>query len=146
MFSALSTQFAALAFFLGQEKAPGGPPAPAPAPVPGPGQGPQQPGSPFGSILIPLVLIFVVLYFLIIMPERRTQKSRQAMIRNVRKGDQVVTVAGIIGKVTRVDEREVVLQVDKDSDVKMKFLKSAIQDVIPEGIGDGPATSKEEPK
>ena len=143
MLSALSAMYVRFALFLAQEAqppAPGGAPAPAGAPAvpggaPAPGGGPPQGGSPFGSMWIPLILIFVVFYFLIIMPERRKQKARQAMIRGVRKGDQVVTTSGIIGKVTRVDEQEVVVQIDKENDVRVRFLKSAVHEVVPESGG-----------
>ena len=87
-------------------------------------------------MLLPILLMFAVVWFLMIAPERRKQKARQAMIRNVKKGDQVVTAAGIVGKVVKdvkQEDREVILQVDRDNDVRMRFLKSAIQDVIPEG-------------
>jgi preprotein translocase subunit YajC len=118
---------------LGQEgaapPAPGSPAPTGPAPAPGGGGG----GSPFSSMLFPMVLCLIVFYLLLMLPEQRKQKARKAMIRNVKKGDQVVTTAGIVGKVTKVDGDEVVLQVDRDNDVRIRFQKSAIHDVVPEG-------------
>ncbi len=90
-------------------------------------------GQGGGSILLPLLLCFVVFYFLLILPERRKQKARQSMIGAVKKGDQVITTSGILGKVMRVDERELTIQVDRDNDVRIRFLKSAIHEVVPEG-------------
>src|SRR5258705_11584559 len=111
---------------LGQEgaapPAPGSPAPTGPAPAPGGGGG----GSPFSSMLFPMVLCLIVFYLLLMLPEQRKQKARKAMIRNVKKGDQVVTTAGIVGKVTKVDGEEVVLQVDRDNDVRIRFQKSAI--------------------
>lgn len=150
--SVFSTVFAgifALSLLVGQEQAPApgaAPPAPAPAaaqaapgaaaPAGDPAQAPRGDGGGMGGmggILFPLLLCFVVFYFLLILPERKKTKARKAMINAVKKGDQVVTTAGIIGKVIRVDDREVAVQVDKDNDVRMRFLKSAIHEVIPEG-------------
>ena len=137
-FSSLSTSFFGTLAVLGQEKAatPEAPAAPAPGPAPAPGG-----GGGLGGMLLPILLMFAVVWFLMIAPERRKQKSRQAMIRNIKKGDQVVTAAGIVGKVVKdvkQEDREVILQVDRDNDVRMHFLKSAIQDVIPEGTPGDP--------
>jgi preprotein translocase subunit YajC len=126
----ISTLLADFAGFLAQEQ--GGGQGGAAGGDAGGGAGGQGGGSLL-NLLMPLMLCFVVFYFLLILPERRKQKARVAMIKNVKKGDQVVTTAGILGKVTRVDERDVVVQVDKDNDVRMHFLKSAIHEVIPEG-------------
>ena len=52
------------------------------------------------------------------------------------RGDQVVTSGGLYGKVMKVDEREVLLQIDKNKDVRVRFTKSAILDVVPAGISD----------
>jgi len=133
---------ASLAAFplLAQEKAPEAPPAAAPG-APGTPGGNQAPGGPLGNFLMPLLLCFVVLWFLWLMPERRKQKARKAMLKNVKKGDTVVTTAGIVGKVQRVEDREVVLQVDKDNDIRMRFLKSAVHEVVPEGGEPGSASA-----
>src|SRR6185369_7144896 len=99
-------------------------------------------GGPM-SFLPVLLLMGLVFWFLVIGPERKKQKARQALIRNLKKGDQVVTSAGIVGKVVKdvkQEDREIVLQVDRDNDVRMRFLKSAIQDVLPEGV---PADAKD---
>ena len=54
------------------------------------------------SNLVPFILIFVIMWFLIIRPQQRRVKEHQEMIKNVRRGDTVVTTGGIIGKVTKV--------------------------------------------
>jgi preprotein translocase subunit YajC len=82
---------------------------------------------------VPLLLCFAVFWFLVILPEKKKQKARQAMIREVKKGDQVVTTSGILGKVMKVEDQEIVLQVDRDNDVRIHFQKSAVHEVIPEG-------------
>ena len=82
------------------------------------------------SFLFLLGAMFLVFYFLMIRPERRRQKVRDAMLGRVKKGDTVVTTAGIIGRVHRVEEKEVVLQVDRDSNTRLRFLKSSINEVV----------------
>ncbi len=90
-------------------------------------------GSPLGLIL----LIVPILYFFWFRPESRRTKSREAMLRDLKKGDQVITSSGIIGRVHRADEKEVVIQVDKDSNVKVRFLKSAVSELVTSGKNSG---------
>ena len=65
-------------------------------------------GSPFGgdasllTQLLPFILIFVIMYFLILRPQQKRVKAHQEMVKNVRRGDTVVTSGGLIGKVTKV--------------------------------------------
>lgn len=62
--------------------------------------------------ILPFVLIFVIMYFLIIRPQRQQMKKREEMLKNIRRGDQVITGGGIIGKVTKViDDKEVELEI-----------------------------------
>jgi preprotein translocase subunit YajC len=85
----------------------------------------------FVSIL-PFVLIFVIMYFLIIRPQRAQMKKRGEMLSNIRRGDTVVTGGGLIGKVTKVvDDNE--LEVDLGNGVKVTALRSTISDVRVKG-------------
>jgi preprotein translocase subunit YajC len=102
------------------------PAAPNGQPVP-----PQDPMSFLRSMLVPLVAMVGIFWFLIWRPEGKKRKERQLMIQNVKKGDTVVTNGGLIGKVWRADgPGEIVLIVDKDKDVKARFSRSAIYEVI----------------
>ena len=56
--------------------------------------------------LLPLVLIFAVFYFLMIRPQQNKMKQHREMIENIKKGDQIVTAGGIVGKVVRVDAND----------------------------------------
>lgn len=77
--------------------------------------------------ILPFVLIFVIMYFLIIRPQRTQLKKRQEMLAGVRKGDTVVTGGGFVGKVTRViDDNE--LEIDLGG-TKVTALRSTIADV-----------------
>jgi preprotein translocase subunit YajC len=80
----------------------------------------------------PLLLIFVIFYFLLIRPQQRRAKQHQAMIGAVKKNDVVVTGGGLVGKVTRVDEIEV--EVELAPNVRVKALKGTLSDVRPHGV------------
>src|SRR6478752_252965 len=73
--------------------------------------------------IVPFVLIFVIMYFLIIRPQQRRAKDHQEMIKNVRRGDTVVTSGGIIGKVTRVLEDSTDIEVEIADGVKVKIAR-----------------------
>ena len=78
---------------------------------------------------VPLVLIFVIMYFLMIRPQQQKIKQHRAMVEALRKGDQVVTAGGIKGKVTNVGaDNEITVEIAKD--VSVKIVQSTIQDVI----------------
>ena len=85
-------------------------------------------GATAGLIaFIPYIAIFAIFYFLMIRPQQQRAKAHRAMIDAVKKGDNVVTGGGIIGKVTRVDGDEV--EVEAGPAMKFKVLKSTIADV-----------------
>ena len=78
--------------------------------------------------MAPLVLIFVVFYFLLIRPQQKKMKEHKAKIDAVRKGDQVITGGGLLGKVTRVDE--IYAEVEIAPGMKVKAVKSTLTDVL----------------
>ena len=82
--------------------------------------------------MLPLVLIFVIFYFLLIRPQQRRMKAHQAMIAAVKKNDMVVTGGGLVGKVTKVDEHEV--EVELAPSVRVKALKATLTEVRPHGV------------
>jgi len=81
--------------------------------------------------IFPLVLIFVIFYFLLIRPQQRRMKQHQAMIAAVKPRDTAVTGGGLIGKVTKVDEHEVEIEVAQG--VRLRVVKSMLSDVRPHG-------------
>ncbi len=85
--------------------------------------------SPMMSFLPLLIIMFAVMYFLIIRPQKTKEKKRLEMISNVRKQDRIVTTGGVHGVVTSVKENEVLIRVDDAKDVKLKIDKSAITSV-----------------
>ncbi|HEY0213485.1 MAG TPA: preprotein translocase subunit YajC [Paenirhodobacter sp.] len=78
---------------------------------------------------LPLILIFVIMYFLLIRPQQKKAKEHRAMIEAVRRGDQVVTQGGIIGKVAAVKENGE-LEIEIASGVKVRVVKSSITQVL----------------
>ena len=82
-----------------------------------------------GSFLIILLLMFAVLYFLLIRPQRTQQRRHAELLEGLKVGDEVVTAGGIYGEVTAVDVERVLLEVDED--VRIAVAKRAIASVIP---------------
>ncbi len=74
--------------------------------------------------LIPLILIFVIFYFLLIRPQQKRAKQHQEFINSLRKGDSVITAGGLVGKVLEIDGDEVVL--DLGNNLKVRILKNSI--------------------
>jgi preprotein translocase subunit YajC len=85
-------------------------------------------GASFFIQAIPLVLVFVIFYFLLIRPQSRRMKEHQAQIAAVKKGDRVVTGGGLIGKVTKVTDSEV--EVELGQGVRVTAVKSTLSQVI----------------
>ena len=85
-------------------------------------------GGAFASF-IPLILIFAIMYFLLIRPQQTKLKDHQKMVAALRRGDQVVTQGGLIGKVSKVkDDNEV--EVELGEGVKVRVVKSTIAQVL----------------
>ncbi|MEO1140154.1 MAG: preprotein translocase subunit YajC [Pseudomonadota bacterium] len=78
---------------------------------------------------VPLILIFAIMWFLLIRPQQKKLKEHQAMVAALRKGDQVVTQGGMIGKVTRVKDGEEV-EVEIADGVKVRVVKTTIAQVL----------------
>lgn len=81
--------------------------------------------------MLPLVLMFVVLYFIMIRPQMKKQKEHRAMIDALVKGDEVVTVGGMLGKVSKLGDNYVGL--DIASGVEIQVQRSAVVQVLPKG-------------
>jgi len=82
--------------------------------------------------LLPFVLIFVIMYFLILRPQQKRVKSHQEMVKNVRRGDMVVTNGGLIGKVTKVIDDEQI-EIEIADDVRIRQVRSMVTDVRAKG-------------
>ena len=96
-----------------------------------------QAGSMFGGdnmlvSLLPFILIFVIMYFLILRPQQKRVKQHAEMVKNVRRGDTVVTSGGLVAKVTKVIDDEKV-EVEVASDVRVVQMRSMLADVRAKG-------------
>jgi len=96
-------------------------------------EGEGRPGEFIFSVL-PIVFIFVIMYFLLIRPQKTREKERQALLSQLKKNDHVLTTGGIYGIVTSVKDDEVTLRVDETQNTRIRFAKSAIAAVVnPDG-------------
>jgi preprotein translocase subunit YajC len=82
--------------------------------------------------LLPFVLIFVIMYFLILRPQQKRVKQHQELVKNVRRGDTVITSGGLIGKVTKVVDDDT-LEIEVADGVKIRQLRQMISDVRAKG-------------
>ena len=82
--------------------------------------------------LLPFVLIFVIMYFLILRPQQKRVKQHAEMVKNVRRGDTVVTSGGLVGKVTKVIDDDQI-EVEVASEVRVRQMRSMIADVRAKG-------------
>ena len=89
------------------------------------------------SLIVPTVLIIGIMYFLMIRPQQKRLKEHQAMIAAIKRGDTVVTSGGILGKVTKVDDNE--LQVEIAEGVRIKVMRGTVSEVRTKGE---PASAK----
>lgn len=83
--------------------------------------------------IVPFVLIFVVMWFLVIKPQQRRSRDHQDMLKNVRRGDTVVTAGGIVGKITKVIDDAPDIEVEIAEGVRVKVARSMISEVRSKG-------------
>ena len=88
-------------------------------------------GAAFIMQMMPLLLIFVIFWFLLIRPQQKRMKQHRDMIAAVKRNDTAVTSGGIVGKVTKVDDNEVELEIAPN--VRVKVVKGMLSDVRPHG-------------
>ncbi len=89
-------------------------------------------GSPQGSggnplaMWMPIILIFVIMYLLILRPQAKRQKEQQKMLESLQKGDNVVTAGGIYGTIVGMKEKDTILIIEVDKNVKLSVSRSSI--------------------
>jgi len=94
---------------------------------------PAAADSPFGGIggMLPILLMFVVLYFVMIRPQMKRQKEHKAMIDALAKGDEVVIANGVLGRVTKMGDS--FLHVEVANGVELQVQRSSVVQVLPKG-------------
>lgn len=93
---------------------------------------PPAPG--FGQMLLPFLLMFAVVYFLMIRPQQKRMKEQQAMLKELKNGDEVVTTSGILGSIAGITDKVITLQVADQ--VKIKVMKSQVTQIVKGNIND----------
>ena len=86
------------------------------------------PGGGIGSFFIPLIFIFVIMYFVMIRPQKKRQEQQQKLVTSLKTGDRVITNAGIHGLISNVKDTTVIVKVADN--VKIEMEKSAISNVL----------------
>ena len=89
-----------------------------------------MPGGGIGSFFVPLIFIFIIMYFVMIRPQKKRQEQQRKLIESLKTGDRVVTNAGIHGLISNVKETTVLVKVADN--VKIEIDKSAITNVLKE--------------
>ena len=92
------------------------------------------PSSPFGGDLmafLPMVAIFVVFYFLLIRPQQKKAKEAKAMLDSLQKGDEVVTAGGILGRISKINDQYVTVEVADRTELTVQ--RGAISQLLPKG-------------
>ncbi len=97
----------------------------------------QTAGDPTGGLMsfLPLIIIFAIFYFMMIRPQMKRQKELRAMLAALKKGDEVTTGGGLIGKIISLDDNFVTLEVSRvnGQSVEVVFQRNAIQSILPTG-------------
>jgi preprotein translocase subunit YajC len=88
-------------------------------------------GDPGFMGFLPIILMFVLLYFLMIRPQMKRAKEQKAMIEALQKGDEVITAGGIVGKITKLTDQYVTVEVAPNTEVVLQ--RSAVQVPLPKG-------------
>lgn len=85
-------------------------------------------GNDWIQMLMPLAIVFAVMYFMVIRPQNKKAREHQEMLNNLRRNDKVLTNGGIVGKVSKVGEQEITVEIA--SGVEIQVLRSAISQVL----------------
>ena len=93
----------------------------------------QAAGGAEGQLmgLLPIVLMFVLLYFLMIRPQMKRAKEQKSMVEALQKGDEVITAGGLLGKITKVTDAYLAIEIAPNTEVSVQ--KAAVQTLLPKG-------------
>jgi preprotein translocase subunit YajC len=88
-------------------------------------------GDPGFIGFLPIILMFVLLYFLMIRPQMKRSKDQKQMVEALQKGDEVITAGGVLGRITRISDAYVSLEVAPNTEISIQ--KTAVQMLLPKG-------------
>ena len=89
----------------------------------------QASGGGFGTFLVPLALMFGIMYLMVILPQQRQRKKTQAMLSALKTGDKVITGSGIYGTISGLDGDSVIMKISSEPQVKIRVARAAIAQV-----------------
>jgi preprotein translocase subunit YajC len=94
---------------------------------------PQGQGANPIAMWLPIIMIFVIMYFLILRPQAKRQKEHQKMLESLQKGDEVVTAGGIYGTIVGMKEKDTIVIIEVDKNVKLNVARSGVaRKIVPE--------------
>ncbi len=88
-------------------------------------------GSPGFMSFLPMIALFVIFYFLLIRPQQKRQKEHRNMVAGLAKGDEIVTMGGVLGKITDVDDNFITVEIAKGTEIRVQ--KMSVQAMMPKG-------------
>jgi preprotein translocase subunit YajC len=91
----------------------------------------QVPPTADSGFFVMMIGLFVLMYFMIIRPQRKRQKEHETLLGDLKKGDEVVLTSGMLGKISKMDDAYVV--VNTGNNIELKFQKQAVHAVLPKG-------------
>ena len=93
----------------------------------------SMPGSGDGGLIgfLPIILMFVLLYFLMIRPQMKRAKEQKQMIESLQKGDEVITAGGVLGRITRLGDAYVSVEIAPQTEISVQ--RAAVQTILPKG-------------
>lgn len=94
-------------------------------------EGPADAGSAGLASFIPLIVIFVIFYFLLIRPQSKRAKEQKNMISALAKGDEIVTTGGMLGKIIEIDDNFMTIEIARDTRVQLQ--RNAVSTLLPKG-------------
>ncbi len=91
------------------------------------------PGSGDGGLIgfLPIILMFVLLYFLMIRPQMKRAKEQKQMIESLQKGDEVITAGGVLGRITRLGDAYVSVEIAPETEISVQ--RASVQTILPKG-------------
>ena len=93
-----------------------------------------QSGAPAGSdiwAMMPIILMFVVLYFIMIRPQMKRSKEQKSMIDSLQKGDEVIAAGGVVGRISKISDNYITLQIADNVEIRVQ--RPAVQLLLPKG-------------
>lgn len=114
----------------GGDAATGGAPAGGGTGTPAPPGG----GDSFFRFFLPLILMFVIFYWLMYRGQKKERQKQVDLLNAIKKGDRIQTIGGVFGSIVEVREHEVVVKVDESNNVKIRFNRAAVKEILADGV------------